>query len=72
MARPTGYELGQMFSAVLEPVDASSTHPSPGTARAYAFSVVFSAMVVGTAYGPGFGVDDDEELVRVVERYLIG
>ena len=65
-------ELGQLFSSVLEPVDEVSTHPAPTSARAFAFSVVFSALVVGTAYGPGFGSDDVDELIRVASRYLIG
>lgn len=65
-------ELGALFGAVLEPLDRASTHPSPEAARSFAFSVVFSTLVVGTAYGPGFGSDDVPELTRVVERSLLG
>lgn len=66
-------DLGRVFTAALEPLDADSTHQDPSAAREFAFTLVFSSLVVATAYGAPFGaVDDTEQLVDAVAKYLIG
>jgi AcrR family transcriptional regulator len=61
--------LGELFTSVLAPLDG---HPD----RDFCFALIFSAMVVRTAYGPGFGLAGDPEvliqdLVTMAQRYLL-
>jgi AcrR family transcriptional regulator len=68
--------IGDLFAAVLEPLDRTSTHADPVRAREFCFSVVFSALVVRSAYGPAFGMAGDEpklaqELADMVATYLL-
>lgn len=64
------------FVAALAPIDGHAARSDRSTdEREFCFSLVFSAMVVRTAYGPGFGPNGDvdalsEELVRMALRYL--
>jgi len=65
----------ELFTAVLAPLDANPQHESPIRERQFCFSLVFSTMVLRTAYGPGFGPGGDTEsltrdLVTMAQRYL--
>lgn len=69
--------LGVHFAEVLPPVATQTRRgrADPDAAHQLCFSVVFSAMVVRTAYGPGFGLAGEEdllaaELAAMVGRYL--
>lgn len=64
-------ELAELFGSVLDPLD-QRTDDGLASASAFAFTLVFSTFVVDTAYGPLFGGIDEDELVRAVERYLLG
>ena len=68
--------IGGLFTSVLTPVTVPPTHADPARAREFCFSMVFSAIVVRTAYGPGFGHQDDseavnEDLATLVQRHLL-
>lgn len=63
-------ELGELFGSVLGTSGPRSVDES-AAAGAFAFALVFSALVVDTAYGPLFGGIDEDELVRAVQRYLL-
>ena len=68
--------LGELFTTALSPLRVSTRGGDPARERAFCFSVVFSALVVRTAYGPGFDVVGDEkvlteELVTLAQRYLL-
>jgi AcrR family transcriptional regulator len=67
--------IGELFTSVLTPVTVTPTHADPARARDFCFSMVFSAMVVRTAYGPGFGhhapEPASEDLTTMVQRYLL-
>ncbi len=68
-------ELGDIFAAALPPIVVTSPHPDARQAHDFCFSLIFSALVVRTAYGPGFGVPGDvsamtRELVTMAQRYL--
>lgn len=68
--------IANLFDSVLAPVSVTSMHQDPMQAREFCFSLVFAAMVVRTAYGPGFGPEGDrglitEELVGLAQRYLL-
>ncbi len=68
--------LGELFTSVLDPLTVAPVHEDPAQAREFCFSLVFSAMVVRTAYGAGFGPEGDpdalsEELVTMAQRYLL-
>ncbi|CAN5238244.1 hypothetical protein BH09ACT12_BH09ACT12_34640 [soil metagenome] len=67
--------LGTRFVAALGPVEDGDRAGSAVVEREFCFSSVFSAMVVRTAYGPGFGPNGDldalgDELVTMARRYL--
>lgn len=69
-------ELGELFTSALSPLG-DTFHSDSVRQRGFCFSLVFSALVVRTAYGSGFGIaDDDEVLTRelsaMAQRYLIG
>lgn len=65
-------ELCDLFTDVLAPTDARSPHPDPLSARRFAFTLAFSALVVRTAYGEEFGaVRDDTALTEALTRYLL-
>lgn len=67
--------IGELFSSVLVPLDKNPTRTASAQARQFCFSLIFAAMVVRTAYGPGFGVNGDlealtQELVTMTQLYL--
>lgn len=64
-------DLAELFGSVLERVKLRSGHRSPAAASGFAFMLVFSALVVDTAYGVSFGGADEDELVRAIDRYLL-
>ncbi len=61
--------IGRVFSSVLVPAGASPRE------REACFAMVFATMVVRTAYGPGFDLDEPDamvdELVTMAQRYLL-
>jgi hypothetical protein len=66
----------ELFTAVLAPLDVTTQHENPIREREFCFSSIFSAMVLRTAYGPGFGPAGDaevltQELVTMAQRYLL-
>lgn len=64
--------LCAQFVSVLAPIDARSAHADPLRAREFAFALVFSALVVRTAYGAGFGIPaGPDELTEAASRYLL-
>ena len=68
--------IGALFTAVLAPIDVNAGHHNPAREREFCFSLIFSAMVLHTAYGPGFGPAGDQEfliqeLVTMAQRYLM-
>jgi AcrR family transcriptional regulator len=68
--------IGELFTAVLAPLDAHASHDNPAREREFCFSLIFSAMVLRTAYGPRFGPTGGEEiliqeLVTMAQRYLL-
>ena len=70
------HELGDLFAARVLPAAADLDRPDPRTAVRAAFGTVFSALVVRTAYGPGFTgpATSDQEfldtLIDMTTRYL--
>jgi AcrR family transcriptional regulator len=68
--------IGKLFDLALIPIALDPLHDDPAQAREFCFSLVFSAMVVRTAYGPGFDLKANtdaltDELVTVAQRYLL-
>jgi AcrR family transcriptional regulator len=69
-------ELGDAFTALLLREGAGTGQPDPEAAVRAAFNAVFAALVLRTAYGPGFATPaaDDETftgtLAAMVRRYL--
>ena len=69
--------IRQLFVRVLAPVNPRAGRADRARERDFLFSMVFSAMVVRTAYGEGFGPAGDtsalqDELVTMAWRYLLG
>lgn len=70
--------LGDQVAAVLLEARAHITQPDPEAAVRSVFNVVFSTLVLRTAYGAGFAstATDEEELLTslgvIVYRYLFG
>jgi AcrR family transcriptional regulator len=70
-------EIGDLFTARLLQTATDIDQPDPEAAVRALFDVVFSALVVRTAYGPGFtgpaATDDDfmETLIDMAHRYLL-
>lgn len=67
--------ISELFTAVLAPLDVNAGHDNPAREREFCFSLIFSAMVLRTAYGPSFGLTGDneiliQELVTMAQRYL--
>lgn len=69
-------ELGDRFTTLLLQVTDDIDHPNPEAAIRGAFAVVFSALSIRVAYGPGFATsaEDDESftatLTEMVRRFL--
>lgn len=69
-------DVGDQFTALLMQVADDIDHPDPEAAIRSAFVVVFSALSIRVAYGPGFAtpVVDDESftrsLITMVRRFL--
>jgi AcrR family transcriptional regulator len=68
--------ISELFTSVLTPLEPNPLHSDQGAAREFCFSLVFSAMVLRTAYGPGFGPAGDadvltNELVTMSHCYLL-
>jgi AcrR family transcriptional regulator len=68
--------IGELFTAVLAPLDVNAGHDNPAGEHEFCFSLIFSAMVLRTAYGPGFGLTGEvetlvQELVTMAQRYLL-
>ena len=64
------------FVAALTPLGRSGASPGPPAGAESCFSLVFSALVVRTAYGEGFGFAGDPEvlagdLATMAQRYLL-
>ena len=69
-------QIGSLFSARLAPLDDLSPLQNPERAREFCFTMVFSSLVVRSAYGPGFGYAGNEQellddLVLMAQRYLL-
>lgn len=69
-------QLSGLFTAVLSPDNRSQEDRESLTAREFCFDLIFSTLVVRTAYGPELGSDrSDEELARAMatmaNRYLL-
>jgi AcrR family transcriptional regulator len=70
-------ELGDAFTALVLRGTVRVSQPDPEGAVRAAFTIVFSAMVLRTAYGPGFATPaagDDaflDALTEMVRRYLL-
>ena len=67
--------ISRRFVAALGPIDGHAPSNQTADEREFCFSLVFSAMVVRTAYGPGFGPNGDmdalsDQLVTMAKRYL--
>jgi AcrR family transcriptional regulator len=69
--------LGERFvEVVAQPAGGGGTSPRSREAHRFCFSMVFAAMVIRTAYGPGFGPSGDSddlvrELVTMAQRYVL-
>ncbi|MDY7103035.1 MAG: TetR/AcrR family transcriptional regulator [Actinomycetota bacterium] len=69
-------ELGDLFTELLLRAPGEIDHPAPEAAVRAAFDVVFSSLVLRTAYGPSFtmpAADEEqfrEQLTEMVRRYL--
>ena len=71
-------ELGEAFARVVLTARDAITHPDPEAAVRSCFGTVFAALVIRTAYGPGFAtvepVDDEQfvaELGETAVRFLL-
>jgi hypothetical protein len=70
-------EIGDLFTARVLQTATDIDQPDPEAAARALFGMVFAALVVRTAYGPGFTVpaatDDDflETLIDMAHRYLL-
>lgn len=69
-------ELGENFTDSLRPFQSAVEHDDPEAAMQFCFSVIHSAVVMRTMYGPGFAVPAvpqsqfADELAEAAVRYL--
>lgn len=68
--------ISSRFVAALGPLEGQVQSGRSAGEREFCFSLVFSALVVRTAYGPDFGPTGDvdalgDELVTMAQRYLL-
>lgn len=69
-------ELGGNFTAALQHLSSAIKHDSPELALQFCFSMVHSAVVMRTMYGPGFAIPPvsqqrfADELAEAAARYL--
>ncbi|WP_106403400.1 TetR/AcrR family transcriptional regulator [Actinocorallia populi] len=70
--------IGEAFTAVLLRAERHITHPDPRAAALACYETLFSALVLRTAYGPGFAIPATtdqaftDHLAQTAIRYLLG
>lgn len=75
--RGEGYRaaISERFVTAIGPLGPNDRSDQTGQEQEFCFSLIFSAMIVRTAYGPNFGLTGDidtltGELVTLAQRYL--